>query len=163
MLQKRKKIVSAACHRATQRSVSPSDGTVDYAGVPVIDFAGVHTPEGRLELAPKVRDAMRNYGFMCVVNHGLSQAQVSEKQPRAIIRPQDTDLHQNDRMIDIADVPFAQVSEEEQRAFVSKIRELGEWKGYKPRQFWVRSLYLYRQSIKPDSDVSCVARRQRRP
>ena len=77
MLQKRKKIVSAACHRAAQRSVSPSDGTVDYAGVPVIDFAGVHTPEGRLELAPKVRDAMRNYGFMCVVNHGLSQAQVS--------------------------------------------------------------------------------------
>ena len=77
MLQKRKKIVSVAPHRAPQCSFSPCDGTVDYADVPVIDFAGVQTPEGRLELAPKVRDAMRDYGFMCIVNHGLSQAQVS--------------------------------------------------------------------------------------
>ncbi|TBU57579.1 Clavaminate synthase-like protein [Dichomitus squalens] len=90
---------------------------LDYAEVPVIDLANVHTSQGHLELAPKVRDAMRNYGFMCVVNHGLSQAQ-------------------NDRLIDIANVPFTQVPEEEQRSFVSKIRELGEWKGYKPRQFW---------------------------
>ena len=68
MLQKRKKIVSVAFQKAPQCSFSPCDGTVDYADVPVIDFAGVQTPEGRLELAPKVRDAMRNYGFMCVVN-----------------------------------------------------------------------------------------------
>ena len=77
MLQKRKKIVSVALYRAFQCGVLPCDGTVDYADVPVIDFAGVRTPEGRLELAPKVRDAMRDYGFMCIVNHGLSQAQVS--------------------------------------------------------------------------------------
>ena len=76
MLQKRKKTVSVVFRRA-QCIISPCDGTVEYADVPVIDFAGVRTPEGRLELASKVRDAMRNYGFMCVVNHGLSQAQVS--------------------------------------------------------------------------------------
>ena len=47
---------------------------------------------------------------------------------------------QNDRMIDIADVPFSSVPEDEQARFVSKTRELGEWQGYKPRQFWVRCL-----------------------
>ena len=77
MLQKRKKIVSVALDRVLQCGVLPCDGTVEYAEVPVIDFTSVRTPEGRLELAPKVRDAMRDYGFMCVVNHGLSQAQVS--------------------------------------------------------------------------------------
>ncbi|TBU25805.1 Clavaminate synthase-like protein [Dichomitus squalens] len=88
----------------------------DYADVPIIDFSKVHTPEGRAELMPQVRDAMHTYGFMRVVNHGLSQAQ-------------------NDRIIDIADVPFTQVSEEEQRQLVAKVRE-GDWKGYKPRQYW---------------------------
>ena len=52
-------------------------GIVEYAAVPVIDFAKVHTAEDRAELVPQVRDAMRTCGFMCVVNHGLTQAQVS--------------------------------------------------------------------------------------
>ena len=51
--------------------------TVEYAAVPIIDFARAHTFEGRADLAPQVRDAMRTYGFMCIVNHGLTQAQVS--------------------------------------------------------------------------------------
>ena len=51
--------------------------TVEYASVPIVDFAKVGMPEGRAELAPQVRDAMRTYGFMCIVNHGLTQAQVS--------------------------------------------------------------------------------------
>ncbi|PIL28628.1 hypothetical protein GSI_08670 [Ganoderma sinense ZZ0214-1] len=90
---------------------------IEYAVVPIIDFANVHTPEGRAQLAPQVRDAMRTYGFMCIVNHGLTQAQ-------------------NDRMIDIADVPFSAVPADEQARFVTTTRELGEWKGYKPRQYW---------------------------
>ncbi len=40
-------------------------------------------------------------------------------------------------MIDIADVPFTQVPEEEQKQFTSKIKEVGSYRGYKPRQFWV--------------------------
>ncbi|PIL28627.1 hypothetical protein GSI_08669 [Ganoderma sinense ZZ0214-1] len=98
----------------------PTPGTkeeIDYAAVPIIDFAKVGTPEGRAALAPQVRDAMRTYGFMCIVNHGLTQAQ-------------------NERMVDIANVPFTEVPEEEQAQFISKTKELGEWKGYKPRQYW---------------------------
>ncbi|PIL32680.1 hypothetical protein GSI_05384 [Ganoderma sinense ZZ0214-1] len=64
--------------------------------------ADVRTPEGPAELAPQVR----TYGFMCIVNHGLTEAQ-------------------NDRMVDIADVPFSEVPEDEQHQLLSKVRELG--------------------------------------
>ncbi len=43
-------------------------------------------------------------------------------------------------MVDIADVPFTQVPEEEQKQFTSKIKEVGSYRGYKPRQFWVSIL-----------------------
>ena len=55
--------------------------TVDYADVPIIDFSKAYTPEGWAELMPQVRDAMHTYGFMRVINHGLTQEQVS---PRAL-------------------------------------------------------------------------------
>ncbi|KAI0703872.1 Clavaminate synthase-like protein [Cerioporus squamosus] len=61
---------------------------------------------------------MRTYGFLYVINHGLTQAQ-------------------NDRLVDIADVPFSRVSEEEQKQFMGKIKEAGSYRGYKPRQFWI--------------------------
>ena len=50
---------------------------VDYADVPIIDFSKAYTPEGWAELMPQVRDAMHTYGFMRVINHGLTQEQVS--------------------------------------------------------------------------------------
>ncbi|KAM5546259.1 hypothetical protein V8D89_000385 [Ganoderma adspersum] len=95
---------------------------IEYATVPIVNFAKVHTPEGRAEIAPQVRDAMHTYGFVRVVNHGLTQAQ------RA----------QADRMVDIADVPFSAVPEDEQNQLVAKPREFGEPKGYKQRKTWTR-------------------------
>ncbi|PIL28641.1 hypothetical protein GSI_08683 [Ganoderma sinense ZZ0214-1] len=93
--------------------------TIDWADFPIVDISKASTAQGRAELAPVVRDAMRTYGFMYVINHGFSQAQ-------------------NDRMVDIADVPFTQVSEEEKQHFASKIKETGSYRGFKPREFWVR-------------------------
>ncbi|KAI1787058.1 Clavaminate synthase-like protein [Ganoderma leucocontextum] len=90
---------------------------LDYADFPTIDISKAKTPEGRKEIAPVVRDAMRTYGFLYIVNHGLTDAE-------------------NERMVDIADVPFTQVSEEEQKSFTGKIKEAGSYRGYKPRQFW---------------------------
>ncbi|KAI0752451.1 Clavaminate synthase-like protein [Daedaleopsis nitida] len=90
---------------------------LDYADFPIIDISKAKTPMGRAELAPVVRDAMRTYGFLHIVNHGLTDAQ-------------------NERMVDIADVPFSQVREDEQKLFTSKIKEVGSFRGYKPRQFW---------------------------
>ncbi|KAI0327011.1 hypothetical protein GY45DRAFT_1226023, partial [Cubamyces sp. BRFM 1775] len=54
--------------------------------------------EGRDELVAIVRDAMHTDGLMYVVNHGFSQAQ-------------------NDRMVDIADIAFSQVSKEEKKQY----------------------------------------------
>ncbi|KAI0752450.1 Clavaminate synthase-like protein [Daedaleopsis nitida] len=91
--------------------------SVDYADFPIIDISLAKTAEGRAKLAPIVRDAMRTYGFLYVVNHGLTEAQ-------------------NERMTDIADIPFTQVPEAELKQFESKIKEVGSYRGFKPRQFW---------------------------
>ncbi|KAI8989246.1 Clavaminate synthase-like protein [Trametes punicea] len=90
---------------------------LEWADLATIDLSKASTPEGRAELAPKVRDAMRTYGFMYVVNHGLTQAQ-------------------NDRIFDIADVPFSQVSDDEKQQFTHDIKATGLYKHYKLRQYW---------------------------
>ena len=40
-------------------------------------------------------------------------------------------------MFDIADIPFARVSEEEKKIYVARMKETGSYQGYKPRQYWV--------------------------
>lgn len=60
---------------------------------------------------------MSTQGFFYVVNHGLTQAQ-------------------NDRMFDIADVPFTQVGGDEKRLYACDFRKTGLYAGYKPRQQW---------------------------
>ena len=86
---------------------------------------------------------MRTYGFMYIVNHGLSQAQAGVLRPsfaRRVVLTLSFVLWQNDRMVDIADIPFTQVSGEEKQQFASKIKETGTYRGFKPREFWVRFL-----------------------
>jgi len=46
-------------------------------------------------------------------------------------------LEKTERMFDIADVPFARVSEEEKKIYVARMKESGSYQGYKPRQYWV--------------------------
>ena len=42
-------------------------------------------------------------------------------------------------MVDIADVPFSAVPDDEQALFLSEVTvERGDRRGYKPRQLWVR-------------------------
>jgi hypothetical protein len=50
---------------------------VDFADLAIIDLSKAHTPEGRAELAPQIRDALRTNGFVYAINHGYTQAQVS--------------------------------------------------------------------------------------
>lgn len=40
-------------------------------------------------------------------------------------------------MLDIADIPFTQVSDEEKAEYDGKPNESGTYQGYKPRSFWV--------------------------
>jgi hypothetical protein len=44
-------------------------------------------------------------------------------------------------MFDIADIPFARVSEEEKRIYVARMKETGSYQGYKPRQYWVNKSF----------------------
>jgi len=40
-------------------------------------------------------------------------------------------------MFDIADVPFARVSEDEKNLYVGEMKQAGSYQGYKLRQYWV--------------------------
>lgn len=66
---------------------------VEWAPLPIIDFSEAGTPEGRSALAVQVRDAMRTYGFLYIVNHGYTQAQVRFAIFQTIARGMRTDTH----------------------------------------------------------------------
>ena len=51
-------------------------GIVEFADLAIIDLSKAHTPEGRQELYPQLRDALRTHGFVYAINHGYTQAQV---------------------------------------------------------------------------------------
>ncbi|KDQ51706.1 hypothetical protein JAAARDRAFT_40951 [Jaapia argillacea MUCL 33604] len=95
----------------------PAPEELNYAELAIIDLDQTKTPEGRAELAIKARDAMREQGFFYVINHGYTKSQV-------------------ERIFDIADVPFAQVSSEEKQKYAGNIKETGSYQGYKLRQYW---------------------------
>ncbi|KAI0922582.1 hypothetical protein AcW1_002811 [Taiwanofungus camphoratus] len=90
---------------------------LDYADLPIIDLAKAHTAEGRAELAIQLRDAMTGQGFFYAINHGYTQAQ-------------------NDRIFDVADVPFSQVDDEEKTVFAGDFKTTGIYQGYKSRGKW---------------------------
>ncbi|KAH9848599.1 hypothetical protein C2E23DRAFT_739334 [Lenzites betulinus] len=95
----------------------PTNEDLEWADLPIVDFSNASTAEGRAALTPQVCNAMRTSGFMYIVNHGLSQAQ-------------------NDRIFDIADIPFSQVSEEEMKRYTADIKGTGSYRGFKPRRLW---------------------------
>ncbi|KAI0689338.1 Clavaminate synthase-like protein [Cytidiella melzeri] len=95
----------------------PTKANLDYADLAMVDLAKTSTPEGRVQLATIARDALRDIGFFYVINHGLSQAET-------------------ERVFDIADVPFSQVSDEEKQEYKGRMLETGSYQGYKLRQYW---------------------------
>lgn len=50
---------------------------MDYADLVILDFLKLSTVEGRAELSALARDAMHKDGFLYVINHELSPADVS--------------------------------------------------------------------------------------
>ncbi|KAF9237230.1 hypothetical protein BU15DRAFT_63296 [Melanogaster broomeanus] len=88
----------------------------------IIDLSKAHTPEGRADLAPQLRDPLRTNGFVYAINHGYTQAQC-------------------DRAFDITDVPFTTVPPEEMRIYTANIEKVGYYIGYKARQYWARIFF----------------------
>ncbi|KAI8989247.1 Clavaminate synthase-like protein [Trametes punicea] len=95
----------------------PTREELEWADLPIIDILKARTAEGRAELAPRVRDAMCSHGFFYVINHGYDAAD-------------------NERIFDIADLPFAHVPEYEKKLFAGNIKQTGSYRGYKLRQYW---------------------------
>jgi isopenicillin N synthase-like dioxygenase len=48
---------------------------VEFADLASVDISKANTPEGRAELYPQLRDALRTHGFIYAINHGYTQAQ----------------------------------------------------------------------------------------
>ncbi|KAJ7059259.1 Clavaminate synthase-like protein [Mycena amicta] len=90
---------------------------LDYAELPIIDLSRDTNTLARSELAVQVRNAMHTHGFFCVVGHGYT--------------PEETA-----RMFDIADITFSAVDPEEKQVYEGKMKEVGSYQGYKPRQYW---------------------------
>ncbi|EJD38868.1 Clavaminate synthase-like protein [Auricularia subglabra TFB-10046 SS5] len=90
---------------------------VAWADLPTVDLSLAGTPKGRKELVGIVKNAMRDHGFFYVINHGLTP-------------------DQNARMFDIADIPFSAAKEEDRQTYVAKMKQDGNYLGYKPRQYW---------------------------
>ncbi|KAJ4489989.1 hypothetical protein J3R30DRAFT_3653478 [Lentinula aciculospora] len=90
---------------------------LDYADLAIIDLRNFTTAEGRVRLVLQVREAMSNQGFFYVIGHGYPREKM-------------------ERMFDIANVPFTQVSEEEKEQYMAPTKHAGSYQGYKLRQFW---------------------------
>ncbi|KAH0826421.1 hypothetical protein J3R83DRAFT_5396 [Lanmaoa asiatica] len=98
----------------------PTQLDLDFADLAIIDLSKAHTPEGRAELAPQLRDALRTNGFVYALNHGYTQAQ-------------------RDRIFDIADVPFTAVPLEEMKIYSANIEKVGYYAGFKGRKYWANT------------------------
>jgi isopenicillin N synthase-like dioxygenase len=90
---------------------------LDYADLAIIDLSKADTSEGRAELAKQVYGAMTTQGFFYVINHGLS-------------------AEETERMFDIGDTAFSQVSDEEKQQYAGTMKQTGSYQGYKLRQYW---------------------------
>ncbi|KZT63621.1 Clavaminate synthase-like protein [Daedalea quercina L-15889] len=88
----------------------------EYTDLAILNFSKIGTPEGRAELTVQLHDVMKTHGFFYIVNHGLSQAE-------------------EERMFDIANVPFSGVPAEEKSNYLANIKHDGSYQGYKPREF----------------------------
>ena len=112
---------------------------MDFADLAIIDLSKAHTPEGRPELAPQLRDALRTNGFLYAINHGYTQAQVPITMSLLPVTLSSRD--QRDRIFDIADVPFMAVPPEEMKIYAADIEKNGSYAGYKAPRYWASTLY----------------------
>ncbi|KAG2347243.1 Clavaminate synthase-like protein [Suillus weaverae] len=94
----------------------PTKENLEYADLAIIDISKASSEEGRAALAIELREALLNFGFFYVVNHGYSQAQTA-------------------RMFDIADVPFSAVTDSEKQIYASTRKQNGVLQGYTSVQY----------------------------
>jgi hypothetical protein len=99
--------------------VQPSKLVKDFVQLRTVDLSRYEDgPEARKELAEEVRRAMTTQGFFILVNHGLSEEDIS-------------------RQVDIGHTILARTSDEEKHRLKAPIVEDGSYHGFKPRGHWI--------------------------
>ena len=76
MLHQQKKNVRSPEH-VDQYAAYVAILAVDWANLAVIDLSKATTFEGRKTLVEQVHDAIKNDGFLYIINHGIEPEQVS--------------------------------------------------------------------------------------
>ena len=104
---------------------------MDWADIPIVDVSAANTPEGRASLVSTIRDAMHSVGMFYVVNHGLPQSEVclSLALPHLILLILPF-VSQNNRIRDIANAMFTEVSEDEKKIYAGQSGDPGKYSGY---------------------------------
>ncbi|KAI1614625.1 Clavaminate synthase-like protein [Exophiala viscosa] len=98
--------------------VQPSKEPVDFASLRTIDLSRYDDgPEARAELAEEIRLAMTTQGFFTIINHGITEKDIS-------------------RQVDIGHTILKRTPQEEKLRLKAPMIEEGSYHGFKPRGHW---------------------------
>src|SRR5271170_1448430 len=98
--------------------VKPTGENLDYADLPTLDFAELRTGDaGKWKLAETLNKCMRTQGFFYIVNHGLSEEEIS-------------------RQVDIGYTVLTETPLEEKMRLLSQMQEKGRYRGFKLRDYY---------------------------
>lgn len=99
--------------------VQPSKLVDDFVKLRTVDLGRYDDgPEARKELAEEVRVAMTTQGFFILINHGISEEDIS-------------------RQVDIGHTILTRTSVEEKHRLKAAMVEEGSYHGFKPRGHWI--------------------------
>ncbi len=98
--------------------VAPTKEPVEYVSLRTIDLARYDDgPEARAQLAEEIRLAMTTQGFFTLINHGISEEDIT-------------------RQVDIGHTILSRTSQEEKIRLQAPMVEEGSYHGFKPRGHW---------------------------
>ena len=98
--------------------VSASQEPLDFVKLHTIDLSRYDDgKDGKKYLAEQVREAMTTQGFFTLINHGLSEDEIT-------------------RQVDIGHTVLKRTSQEEKIQLRAPIRDQGNYFGFKPRGVW---------------------------
>ncbi|KIX10086.1 uncharacterized protein Z518_01167 [Rhinocladiella mackenziei CBS 650.93] len=99
-------------------AVAPSKELIDFVSLRTVDLARYDDgPEARAELAEEIRLAMTTQGFFTLVNHGISEEDIT-------------------RQVDIGHTILGRTPREEKVRLQAPMIEEGSYHGFKPRGHW---------------------------
>ena len=98
--------------------VEPSQERIDFAKLRTVDLSTFYDgPDARKMLAEELRLAMTTQGFFTLINHGLTEEEIT-------------------RQVDIGHTILGRTSDEEKQKLKAPMIEEGSYHGFKPKGHW---------------------------